>query len=190
MIESPNNLTELSKPLVNYQEEREMPSQNHSLIQARLGGLFNLDDRFNAATELTLDVSHRDLTPFKIKATQELEPDIAVYYASDFDVIDPTVDNDVLKVSQMPLLVIEVLSPTQGTAEIFAKFRAYFALGIKSCWLVDPTLRIITVCSNPNDLNIYKLADGEVVDNLLDIRLPLSKIFAKKTVIKAAVKSV
>jgi hypothetical protein len=96
MLESPINLTELSNPLVNSQEERDMPSQNHSLIQARLGGLFNLDDRFNAATELTLDVSQTDLTPFKIKATQELEPDIAVYYASEFDFIDTAEDSDVL----------------------------------------------------------------------------------------------
>jgi Uma2 family endonuclease len=161
-------------------EERDVPSQNHSLIQARLGELFNQDDRFNAATELTLDVPQLDLTPFKIKATQELEPDISVYYASEFDIIDPTEDLDVLKVSQMPLLAIEVLSPTLGTAEIFAKFRAYFAAGIKSCCLVDPTLRTITVCSSPNDLNIYQLADGEVVDHVVDIRLELSKIFAKK----------
>ncbi len=190
MIESPNNLTELSKPLVNYQEEREMPSQNYSLVQARLGGLFNLDDRFNAATELTLDVSQRDLTPFKIKATPELEPDIAVYYASEFDFIDTAEDSDVLRVSQMPSLAIEILSPTQGTNEVVAKFRAYFALGIKSCWLVDPSLKNITVYKSPKESKTYDMTDGEVVDNLLDIRLPLSKIFAKKTVIKAAVKSV
>jgi hypothetical protein len=58
MIESSINLSELSNLPVNYQEEREVHSQNHSLIQARLGGLFNLDDCFNAATELTLEVSH------------------------------------------------------------------------------------------------------------------------------------
>lgn len=185
MMEPLNDFTELSNSPVSYEEERDVSSQNYSLIQARLGGLFNLDARFNAATKLTLDVSQVDLTPFKIKATQELEPDISVYYASEFDVIDPTKNIDVLKVSQMPLLAIEVLSPTQGTAEVFAKFRAYFALGIKSCWLVDPTLRTITVCSNPNELNIYKLADGEVVDHVLDIRLDLSKVFAKKQVISA-----
>jgi Uma2 family endonuclease len=187
MMESSNNLTELSNSPVNYEEERDVPSQNHSLIQARLGGLFNLDDRFNAATELTLDVSQVDLTPFKIKATSELEPDISVYYASEFDIIDPTEDLDVFKVSQMPLLAIEVLSPTQGTAEVFTQFRAYFALGIKSCWLVDPTLRTITVCSSPKELTIYKLADGEVVDHVLDIRLDLNKVFAKKQVITASV---
>jgi hypothetical protein len=37
MLESPINLTELANPLVNSQEGRDMPSQNHSLIQARLG---------------------------------------------------------------------------------------------------------------------------------------------------------
>ena len=41
---------------------------NSSLV----GGLFNQDDRFNAATELTLDVSSVDLTPFKINVTPEL----------------------------------------------------------------------------------------------------------------------
>ncbi len=95
-------MTELSSNLAesptSSEEERDMSSQNHSLVQARLGGLFNLDDRFNAATELTLDVSRIDLTPFKIQATQELEPDVVVYYANEFDVIDPTEDFDVLKV--------------------------------------------------------------------------------------------
>lgn len=134
---------------------------------------------------MTLDGSQVDLTPFKIKATSELEPDISVYYASEFDIIDPTEDFDVIKVSQMPLLVVEILSPTQGTAEIFAKFRAYFALGIKSGWLVDPTLRTITVCSSPINLNIYQLVDGEVVDHIVDIRLDLSKVFAKKTMMIA-----
>lgn len=56
MMKLPINLTELSNSPVNHQEERDVPSKNHSLIQARLGGLFNLDDRFNAATELTLSL--------------------------------------------------------------------------------------------------------------------------------------
>jgi Uma2 family endonuclease len=88
----------------------------------------------------------------------------------------------------MPSLAIEVLSPTQGTNEVVANFRAYFALGIKSCWLVDTSLKNITVYKSPKESKTYDMIDGEVVDRVLDFRLPLSKIFAKKTEIKASVK--
>jgi len=109
---------------------------------------------------------------------------VCVYYARDFDIIDPAENRDNLKVSQMPLLAVEILSPMQGTEDIFAKFRAYFALGIKSCWLVDPTLQTITVCASPRttELNVYKVTDQEVIDNVVDIHLPLSKIFKKKLI--------
>jgi len=170
-------------PLLN--EENEMSSQNHSLIQARLAAWLTLDDRFNAATELSLDISQVDLAQFKLKSERDLRPDVCVYYARDFDIIDPAEHRDNIKVSQMPLLAVEILSPMlQGTEDIFAKFRAYFTLGIKSCWLVDPTLQTITVCASPRttELNVYKVTDQEVIDNVVDIHLPLSKIFKKKLI--------
>jgi Uma2 family endonuclease len=44
---------------------------------------------------------------------------------------------DILVMQEMPKLVIEVISPRQGSFSIIEKFQAYFALGIQSYWLVD-----------------------------------------------------
>ena len=41
--------------------------------------------------------------------------------------------------------LFEILSPKQDTYDILEKFKAYFALGITSCWLVAPALRTVTV---------------------------------------------
>ncbi len=46
---------------------------------------------------------------------------------------------------EMPKLVIEVISPRQGSFSIIEKFQAYFALGIQSCWLVDPITAVVSV---------------------------------------------
>ena len=77
----------------------------------------------------------------------------------------------------MPLLAIEVVSPQQGIDEILAKFDAYFALGIKSCWLVVPSLEVLDVYSQPDQHHTFDLGDTEVVDKVLDIRLPVQEIF-------------
>ncbi len=81
--------------------------------------------------------------------------------------------NDIIKMTEMPRWVIEVLSPKQGTYEILEKFKAYFELGVQSCWLVYPEAEAITVYSSINNRQL----SGEVIDEVLDIRLPHHEIF-------------
>ena len=76
----------------------------------------------------------------------------------------------------MPLLAIEILSPKQGMDDVLAKFQAYFALGVKSCWLVTPALEAVTVYSSLDNFKIFG-KNGEVVDEVLGISVPLAKIF-------------
>jgi Uma2 family endonuclease len=166
------------------EEFLDVASQNHALIQLRLGSqLLNFDDKFNAATELSLDISspkrQQILNKYHIQAERELKPDICLYYADEFDYLDPThEEDDVVRVEKVPLLCVEVVSPSQGNAEILRKFRVYFALGVKSCWYVDPNLKLIKVYSSPKQSKTFD--EGEVIDSVLEIRLPLNKIFAKK----------
>ncbi len=75
-----------------------------------------------------MDTSQIDLTQFGLKAKKELIPDLCVYPN-----IVKRKRRDVLRMLEMPLLAIEVVSPQQGIEEILAKFDAYFALGVKSC---------------------------------------------------------
>jgi Uma2 family endonuclease len=127
--------------------------------------------------KLSLDASQIDLAQYGLKAKDELVPDICLYpeednlYFSDFDE---------LKVKQMPLLAIEVLSPRQGVNDIIAKFHAYFALGVKSCWLVMPVIKSITIYSQPGQPKTFDINDSEVIDKVMDIHLPTQKIFGKR----------
>ncbi|EDN65582.1 hypothetical protein BGP_0428 [Beggiatoa sp. PS] len=84
-----------------------------------------------------------------------------------------------LKISEMPLLAIEVISPKQGIDDILAKFDAYFAMDIQSCWLVTPALESITVYSQPDHFNTFDMNDTEVIDNTLEIHFPIHKIFRR-----------
>jgi Uma2 family endonuclease len=44
-----------------------------------------------------------------------------------------------------PITVIEILSPKQAVQDLVDKFDEYFKVGVKSCWLVIPTLEIVGV---------------------------------------------
>ena len=163
-----SELSELEPP-----EYQEMGSLNHSIVQARLTGLLFNDERFTPAVELSLDVSQIDLSQFGLKTKAELKPDISLYQGhrqlSNLD--------DVLSMTEMPLLVIEILSPKQPLDELLAKFKAYFTLGIKSCWLVTPSIRAIAIYSQSKYLKTFSTNDIEVVDEIGDIHLPMQKIF-------------
>ena len=55
----------------------------------------------------------------------------------------------------MPLAAIEILSPTQGMRDVYVKIRAYFALHLKSCWIVNPSMKVVAVYS-PSDEHIFR----------------------------------
>ncbi|EDN65533.1 protein containing DUF820 [Beggiatoa sp. PS] len=155
---------------------QKMPSKNHSLITGRITGLLFNDERFAVMPELSLDTSQIELSQFNLKAKDELIPDICVYDSNAIEFIDV---EDVSKVADMPLLAIEVLSPQQAMNEIINKFKAYFAIGIKSCWLVMPAIKSITIYSKPDQYKTFDINDNEIIDKTMDIRLPAQNIFSR-----------
>jgi Uma2 family endonuclease len=40
---------------------------------------------------------------------------------------------------------IEIASPTQGYKAVMEKVEIYFRNGVKSCWIVSPHLKLITI---------------------------------------------
>ncbi|HIE02043.1 MAG TPA: Uma2 family endonuclease [Thiotrichaceae bacterium] len=152
---------------------KEMGSINHSIVQAKITGMLLNDERFTPAVELSLDISQIDLSQFGLKAKEELKPDICLYQGRR-ELSNP---DDVLKMTEMPLLAIEVLSPKQTIDDILAKFKAYFALGIKSCWLVTPAIRAIAIYSQASNFKTFGMNDTEVIDEIMDIHLPIQKVF-------------
>ncbi len=153
-------------------EESDMGSLNHSFTIGRLAGLLFNDERFTVMPELTLDASQIDLSQFGVKAKKDLKPDISLY--------PNTVKRqrrDIIRMLQMPLLAIEVVSPEQGVEEILGKFDAYFALGVKSCWLVEPAVNVLHVYPQPDQHRTFDMHDTDIIDDIIDIRLPIQKIF-------------
>ncbi|EDN66253.1 protein containing DUF820 [Beggiatoa sp. PS] len=125
--------------------------------------------------ELSLDVTQIDLNQFGLKSKDELKPDVCVYTTPP----ETEPPDDMLKTTQMPDLAIEILSPSQTISELINKLKAYFALNIKSCWLVIPSITIITVYSQLREYKTFDLNDTELVDEVMDIHLPIQKVFKK-----------
>lgn len=154
-----------------------MPSIKHSLVQTNITGMLFNDSRFTTFVELSLDTSSIDFTQIGLKTKDELIPDVCAY------LIPPPIDQklgcDSIKVCNYPDLAIEVLSPTQMLGELLRKIEAYFALGVKSCWLAIPALEEIRVFSQLNKYQTFDMNDNEIIDKILDIHLPIARLFGK-----------
>ncbi len=156
-------------------EVSDMGSINHSIAQVRIASLLNNDERFTVMTELSLDMSKQDFSRYGIKAKDEIKPDICLYP----NTIDWQ-DIDILKMTEMPLLAIEILSPSQSLEMLKNKVYAYFALGVKSCWLAIPSIEAIDIYSQPKQHRTFTMNDTEVIDEPLDIHLPIQKVFKRR----------
>ena len=146
-----------------YEQERNkpMPSKNHSIIQSNLIVELTIPyrDKFRLLSEVKLNMPPVDTVP-----------DVAIYPLMEFDSL-----HDETKMEEMPLGAIEIISPSQGDQELVGKISRYFDFGVKSCWLVQPTFRIVTVFSDKTTFKTF--IDGELYDPVLDIRLDLNRIF-------------
>jgi Uma2 family endonuclease len=146
------------------EETVEMGSRNHSYLQMRLGALLLGLEKYMVLSEISLDSSSLEGN------TKEMRPDLALFPPLTIDFLQ-----DEIRMQTMPLLVIEILSPLQSIDDILDKFRGYFQLGVQSCWLVLPPLKSVSVFSSPNQEQTF--SQGEVVDDVLAIRLAVKSIF-------------
>ncbi len=84
----------------------------------------------------------------------------------------------------MPDLVIEILSPRQSVDYLVRKTKAYFELGVRTGWLVNPDQKIITVYSrSSHHLQSKTFAldtTPEVIDEIIDIRFLMREIFEEE----------
>lgn len=145
-----------------------MGSHNHSAVQANLAYLLKKLGQYSVYIELSLDVKDHDLLRFRVK--DEILPDVCIYHKRPL-----SLPYDILRMQEMPLMVIEILSPRQGTGTILEKFGAYFALDIQSCWLVDPLTKTVHVYTSPTDFTTF--SGGVVHDRKIGIELPSAEIF-------------
>ncbi len=130
----------------------------------------------HSAVQVNLAYELRKLTDYRIHTALtilidevEYKPDLSVY---PYKALDKK--HDIIRMKELPLLAIEIVSPTQLPQAIVTKIEAYLQAGIKSCWLVLPYPTTVTVYNPKGEKTIV---EGNVVDETLKIELPINNIF-------------
>ena len=152
-----------------YEEERHkpMPSKNHAILQKRL--IVSLSVRYDSDFEILSEIS-LDLDDW------QNTPDLAICAKMPIDF-----NHDEIRLTEPPLGVIEILSPTQSLQELTDKIAKYFKAGIASCWLVLPGLQAVFVFSSAHTHRAFQ-ADELLQDTVLHIQLDLKEIFGTSPV--------
>ncbi|MEQ1743782.1 MAG: Uma2 family endonuclease [Saprospiraceae bacterium] len=83
---------------------------------------------------------------------------------------------DKIKVKEPPLGVIEILYPTQNLNDLVDKADQYFAHGVKSCWIIIPSLGGVAIYSEPGKYAFYN-EDDTALDTVLGLEVPVAEIF-------------
>lgn len=107
--------------------------EDHSYLCAQMMRQLLQDDSLQPLPELTLDIDNG------------LTPDISVYKK---DNIRPDFFEDVLKVKELPILAIEVISSSQNIQALLEKSRLLVNSGVKSVWIVEPYGRSVFVVTH------------------------------------------
>lgn len=157
-------MSEIAVAISTYETERgkPMPSKNHAIIQARLIILLYklYGAEYTVLSELSLALGHHARVP-----------DLALYKNISFDPL-----GDEVRMTEMPLAVVEILSPKQGMSELLEKCSEYFAAGVQSYWMVLPGVQSIYVFSAREKYAVF--TNGEkLVDTVLDIEMDTKEVF-------------
>ena len=133
-------------------------SNVHSAVQANLAYELRNLGAYRVYTELSIMIEG-----------VEYKPDISVYPYQQLDK-----KHDIIKMEQLPLLAIEIVSPTQFPQSIVTKVETYLNAGIQSCWMVLPYPTTITVYS-ANTETVF--IEGNIIDSVLGVEIPLENVF-------------
>lgn len=145
------------------QEDRPMPSRNHARAAQNLGALLQaFRHRYETYHQLSLEL-----------AGWAAIPDLCAYPTGALP-SDWANDEDVCR--RAPALVIEILSPKQNLQPLLDKVREYLARGVRSCWVVIPGTKTVSVFPSTGGSRSY--VEGELEDLVLDLRVSVEEIFA------------
>ena len=151
--------------LSDYELERGKPMPNliHGVIQGNI--VFELKMRYRNEYHVASEVSLATLP-------DGTTPDVVIYPNFKLDY-----DNEPAKRTDPPLTCIEIQSPSQSNEEMVAKTHIYFRFGVKSCWVVLPSLRAVMVFDRPGYYHFFH-HDDVLLDPNTGFELPLTAVFA------------
>jgi len=153
---------ETTQERTTYEKERDkpLPSRNHGFIQAIITGeLLRYRDDYTSFSELTLQLGDLRVTP-----------DLCVYPKMEMNF-----QEDEVRMTDPPLLAVEILSPTQSQQEVVDRIHDMLAAGVESCWLVQPATESITIFAG--DGKPTTVSTGTLHDPATDIEVDLAEIF-------------
>jgi Uma2 family endonuclease len=108
-----------------------------------------------------------------------VQPDIIVFRPEDKELILAS------RTETIPLLLAEILSPSNSDYDLTTKRIAYARAGVPEYWILRPTERDVLVHSEPEPttglyLRTHRVApDGELVSPTLPFRAPIAAFFAE-----------
>lgn len=139
------------------------PSKQHGILQSRLSFamLSKYADTFDIASEITLTLS--EIKPYV--------PDLCLFSKKSVDWLQGE-----MKVKEVPITAIEIISSSQTVEQILEKFRDYFSAGVQSCWLVIPALQSIYVILPDNKIKVFH--EDTLTDPVTGVSVDLNGIFS------------
>lgn len=149
-------LTEVEEVTIE-EEEKEMPSFNHSYICKEILRQLFENEKIDALPELTLDVE------------KGITPDISVYST---EKLKPNFLQDVVRYPEMPTLAIEVISASQNIQDLLEKARKLVGFGIKAVWTIEPFGQTIFVTTKGGE----KIVHNQEIESE-GIKVDFRKIF-------------
>ncbi|MBI2925336.1 MAG: Uma2 family endonuclease [Verrucomicrobia bacterium] len=145
------------------QEDRPGSSRNHSRVAHNLSGLlYGYRDRFSVHQQLALNLDG-----------WQTVPDLCAYLKGAIP-LDWETDDDECTVP--PDLVIEILSPKQNLQPLVDKVREYLRHGVKSCWVIVPAARVISVF--PAQGGSRSCTEGLLKDEVTGLEVPVAEVFS------------
>ena len=142
------------------------PTPDHETIIARLGRLL---DRYVEAQALGHVYLARTVVQHQ---GSEVEPDLTVR--------QPPAPRSTGSDAPIPILVVEVLSPSTRRRDLGEKRDFYLEVGVDEYWIVDPDLRAITsVRSNRGDISTRDILTWAPLGAREPLVVGVAKVFAE-----------
>ncbi len=134
------------------------PSLYHSSIMGMIVFEIMKDKKFRARPELSILIDG-----------DEHIPDISVYKRKEINYLG----KDIPKTEELPLLSIEILSPSQTMDDLYDKAEIYLKAGIKSVWLVSPQSHAIIVKTKTETNHFHE----GILEDITGVRADIGIIF-------------
>ena len=140
-----------------------MPDTLHAAIQMNLG--FEIKSRYRH--------QYRVLSELALATIPDgTTPDVVIYPNFDLDYANRTARR-----ADPPLVSIEIQSPSQSLEFMVEKTMIYFSFGVKSCWIVLPSIKAIMVYTEPGRYQFFH--DEDILTDLnTGVELSLVDVFA------------